>query len=73
MVNFHTKTAWLQPDVSAYSKGHSIVKAISRGEVTIAIMAGFSNAFHTLAYETFLCKDALARVLKSSLGCEFFK
>lgn len=67
MVNFHTKTAWLQPDVSAYSKGHSItptllairhyiLKAISRGEVTIAIMAGFSNAFHSLAYETFLCK-----------------
>lgn len=68
MVNFHTKTAWLQPDVSAYSKGHSItptllairhyiLKAISSFcEVTIAIMAGFSNAFHTLAYETFLCK-----------------
>lgn len=24
MVNFHTETASLQPDVSAYSKGHSI-------------------------------------------------
>lgn len=67
MVNFHTKSASLQPDVSAYSKGHSItpnllairhdiLKAISSGEVTIAIMAGFSNAFHTVAYETFLCK-----------------
>lgn len=65
MVDFLTETARLQPNVSAYRKGHSttttlvairddIPKAMNRGEVTIAIMQDFSKAFDTVVYETFL-------------------
>ena len=51
-MDFLTETARLQPNVSAYRKGHSttttllalrddIPKVMNRGEVTIAIMENF--------------------------------
>ena len=78
MVDFLTETARPQPNVSAYRKGHSttttllairddIPKAMNRGEVTIAIMEDFSKAFHTVVYETFLCKLHKLGFSKSSL------
>lgn len=50
---------------SAYRKGHNtttvllamrddIIHAMSKGEVTMAILADFSKAFDTVAYETVL-------------------
>ena len=78
MVDFLTETARLQPNVSAYRKGHSttttllairddILKAMNRGEVTIAIMEDFSKTFDTVVYETFLCKLRKIGFSKSSL------
>ena len=78
MVDFFTETARLQPNVSAYRKGHSttttllairddIPKAMNRGEVTIAIMEDFSKTFDTVVYETFLCKLHKLGFSKSSL------
>ena len=62
MVDFLTETARLQPNVSAYRKGHSttttllairddILKAMNRGEVTTGIMEDSSKAFETVVYE----------------------
>ena len=82
MVDFLTETARLQPNVSAYRKSHSttttllairddithdILKAMNRGEVTIAIMEDFSKAFDTVVCETFLCKLRKLGFSKSSL------
>ena len=78
MVDFLTENARLQQNVSAYRKGHSttttllairddILKAMYRGEVTIAIMEDFSKAFGTVVYETFLCKLRKLGFSKSSL------
>ncbi|XP_048590336.1 uncharacterized protein LOC5519158 [Nematostella vectensis] len=57
----------LKDTVSAYRKGHStttsllaikddITKAMKRGEVTLAVLADFSKAFDTVAYEVVLKK-----------------
>ena len=53
--------------MSAYKKGHNtttvllamrddILQAMQRGEVTMAVLADFSKAFDTVAYETVLKK-----------------
>ena len=64
MADFVTDNAVFHPIVSAYRKCHSatttmlairddILKAMKRGElVTSAVMAGFSMAFDTVAYES---------------------
>ena len=63
MADFATDNAVFHPNISAYRKCHSatttmlairddILKAMKRGEVTIAVMADFSKAFDTVAYET---------------------
>ena len=44
-----------------------ILKAMNRGEVTIAIMEDFSKAFDTVVYETFLCKLRKLGFSKSSI------
>jgi hypothetical protein len=57
----------LKNSPSAYRKGHNtttvlpamrddIIHAMSKGEVTMAILADFSKAFDTVAYETVLKK-----------------
>ena len=85
MVDFLTETARLQPNVSAYRKGHSTTttllairddmpKAMNRGEVTIAIMEDFSKAFDTVVYETSV-QIAYAMVFQvlSTFYCELFE
>ena len=64
MADFATDNAVFHPNISAYRKCHSatttmlairddILKAMKRGElVTSAVMAGFSMAFDTVAYES---------------------
>ena len=63
----YLSNAILEPNISAYRKGHStttamlpmrddIIAAMDKGEITIAVMADFSKAFHTVAYETVLQK-----------------
>ena len=57
----------LKDSMSAYKKGHNtttvllamrddILQAMQRGEVTMAVLADFSKAFDTVAYETVLKK-----------------
>ena len=57
----------LKDNVSAYRKGHSttttmlaikddIIRAMKSGEVTLAVLADFSKAFDTVAYEIVLTK-----------------
>jgi hypothetical protein len=63
----HNDGGILKNSSSAYRKGHNtttvllamrddIIHAMSKGEVTMAILADFSKAFHTVAYETVLKK-----------------
>ena len=67
MATYLSNNAILEPNISAYRKGHStttamlpmrddIIAAMNKGEITIAVMADFSKAFHTVAYETVLQK-----------------
>ena len=77
MVDFLTDNAVMRSNISAYRKGHSttttlairddILKAMKRGEVTLAVMADFSKAFDTVAYETILSKLHQVGFSKSSL------
>jgi len=57
----------LKDSMSAYRKGHNtttvllamrddILRAIQRGEVTMAVLADYSKAFDTVAYKTVLKK-----------------
>ena len=57
----------LKDSKSAYRKGHNtttvllamrddILQAMQRGEVTMAVLADYSKAFDTVAYETVLKK-----------------
>ncbi|KAL9970328.1 hypothetical protein ACROYT_G022683 [Oculina patagonica] len=68
----------LKDTVSAYRKGHStttallaikddILRAMKRGEVTLAVLADFSKAFDTVAYEIVLKKLHLLGFSKSFL------
>ena len=67
MATYLSNNAILEPNISAYRKGHStttamlamrddIIAAINKGEITIAVMADFSKPFDTVAYETVLQK-----------------
>ena len=67
MATYLSNNAILEPNISAYRKGHStttamlamrddITAAMNKGEITIAVMADFSKAFDTVAYETLLQK-----------------
>ena len=78
MAEFLTGNAVLHPNISAYRKGHStttamlalrddILTAMKKGEVTIAVMADFSKAFDTVAYQTVLSKLHRLRFSKASL------
>ena len=65
MAQYLTDNSVFHPNLSAYRKCHSttttllgirddILKAMKRGEVTIAVMADYSKAFDTVVYETVL-------------------
>ena len=67
MAQYLTDNSVFHPNLSAYRKCHSttttllgirddLLKAMKRGEVTIAVMADYSKAFYTVAYETVLIK-----------------
>ena len=67
MATYLSNSAILEPNISAYRKGHSttttmlamrddIIAAINKGEITTAVMADFSKPFDTVAYETVLQK-----------------
>ena len=67
MATYLSNNVILEPNISAYHKGHStttamlamrdnIITAMNKGEITIAVMTDFSKAFDTVAYETVLQK-----------------
>ena len=45
----------------------SLKESVGNEQVTIAIMEDFSKAFHTVVYETFLCKLRKLGFSKSSV------
>ena len=78
MAQYLTDNSVFHPNLSAYRKFHSttttllgtrddILKAMKRGEVTIAVMADYSKVFGTVAYETVLIKLHQLGFSKSSL------
>ena len=67
ITDFLSENAILQSNISSYRKCHSttttmlairddITKAMKRGEITLAVMADFSKAFDTVAFEKILSK-----------------
>lgn len=67
ITGFLTENAILKSNISSYRKCHSttttilamrddILKAMKRGEITLAVMADFSRAFDTVAFEKVLSK-----------------
>ena len=67
MADFLGNNAIINPNNSAYCRGHSttitmlairydILRTMKRGEVNVAVLADFSKAFHTVAYQTVLFK-----------------
>ena len=62
MANFLGNNSICNPNNNAYRRGHStttrddILRAMKRGKVTIAVLADFSKAFDTVAYQTVLSK-----------------
>ena len=67
MADFLGNNRIFNPNNNAYRRGHSttttmlgirddILRAMKRGEVTIAVLADFSKAFDTVAYQTVLSK-----------------
>ncbi|CAB4011037.1 Hypothetical predicted protein [Paramuricea clavata] len=67
MADFLGNNTIFNPNNSAYRRGHSttttmlairddILRAMKRGEVTIAVLADFSKAFDTVAYQIVLSK-----------------
>ena len=67
ITDFLTENAILQSNISSYRKHHlttttmlairdDIMKAMKRGEITLAVMADFSKAFDTVAFEKILSK-----------------
>ena len=67
MATYLSNNAILESKISAYRKGHStttamlamrddIIAAMNKGEITISVIADFSKAFDTVAYETVLQK-----------------
>ena len=78
MAHFLSDNDIFNPNISAYRKGHSttttmlairddILKAMKKGEVTLAVMADFSKAFDTVAHETVLLKLHQLGFSKNSL------
>ena len=67
IIDFLTENVILQSNISSYRKCHSttttmsairddVLKAMKRGEITLAVMADFSKAFNTVAFENVLSK-----------------
>ena len=67
VVSFIDAHDLFKDNISGFRKGHStttvllrirddIIKAMKRGEVTLMILADFSNAFDTIKYKTVLKK-----------------
>ena len=78
MADFLENNAIFNPSNSAYRRGHSttttmlairddILRAMKRGEVTVAVLADFSKAFDTVAYQTVLSKLHRLGFSKTSL------
>ena len=78
MADFLGNNAIFNPNNSAYRRGHSttttmlairddILRAMKRGEVTVAVLADFSKAFDTVAYQTVLSKLHRLGFSKTSL------
>ena len=78
MADFLGNNAIFNPNNSAYRRGHSttttmlairddILRAMKRGEVTVAVLADFLKAFDTVVYQTVLSKLHRLGFSKTSL------
>ena len=80
ITDFLTENAILQSNISSYRKCHSttttrlairddILKAMKRDEITLAVMADFSKAFDTIAFEKVLSKLHLMTICEHEIAC----